>query len=219
MNSIYYIFLVLLTFFFTSSSAHNEEQSISATNLFKSLINEAEFKRLSIMMKKSKDEIKKKNDKETRTMNFFKNKFRRNKKAERVKVDGKCLESATTIMRRWKDVAANFEKQAIRFEKKIHASIKKLQKKGAFEPIAKKLIEIGGGNKTGLTCAGSSTSAGAEQLTNITTTLMECENEINATFGFYNLHKELNITTMIHVGFCIWFTGSDFLITDDSKNF
>ena len=183
MNSIYYIFLVLLTFFFTSSSAHNEEQSISATNLFKSLINEAEFKRLSIMMKKSKDEIKKKNDKETRTMNFLKNKFRRNKKAEREKVDGKCLESATTIMRRWKDVGANFEKQAIRFEKKIHASIKKLQKKGAFEPIAKKLIEIGGGNKTGLTCAGSSTSAGAEQLTNITTTLMECENEINATYG------------------------------------
>ena len=89
MNSIYYIFLVLLTFFFTSSSAHNEEQSISATNLFKSLINEAEFKRLSIMMKKSKDEIKKKNDKETRTMNFLKNKFRRNKKAEREKVDGR----------------------------------------------------------------------------------------------------------------------------------
>ena len=68
---------------------------------------------------------------------------------------------------------------------KIHASIKKLQKKGAFEPITKKLIEIGGGNKTGLTCAGSSTSAGAEQLTNITTTLMECENEINATCSFF----------------------------------
>ena len=166
------------------------------------------------MMKKSKDEIKKKNDKETRTMNFLRNKFRRNKKAEREKVDGKCLESATTIMRRWKDVAANFEKQAIRFEKKIHASIKKLQKKGAFEPIAKKLIEIGGGNKTGLTCAGSSTSAGAEQLTNITTTLMECENEINATCSFYNLRKELNITTMIHVGFCGWFTGN---LTEESQ--
>ena len=31
---------------------------------------------------------------------------------------------------------------------------------------------------------------------------------------FFNLRKELNITTIIHVGFCSWFTGN---LTEESQ--
>ena len=92
-------------------------------------------------------------------------------------------------MRRWKDVVANFEKQKSRVEKQAQIASKKSLKKGAFGPIAKKLIDIGGGNKSGLTCAGSSNSTGALQLTNLTTTLLECEKEVNATCDPANFPK------------------------------
>merc|ERR1712102_183010 len=48
-----------------------------------------------------------------------------------------------------------------------------------FAPIALKLVDLGGGNKSALSCSGSTTSSGAKQLTNLTKTLFDCEVEVN----------------------------------------
>ena len=102
------------------------------------------------------------------------------RKSPRV-VDGKCLESAMTVMRRWKDVVANFEKQKTRIEKQATIAGKKSDKKAVFAPIALKLVDLGGGNKSALTCSGSADSDGAKQLTNLTSTLFDCEVAVNAS--------------------------------------
>merc|ERR1711876_115921 len=54
-------------------------------------------------------------------------------------------------------------------------------KQSVFGPIALKLVDLGGGNKSALTCSGSSTSEGALQLTNLTSTLFDCEVLVNAS--------------------------------------
>merc|ERR1719422_2037644 len=56
---------------------------------------------------------------------------------------------------------------------------KKGGKKAVFAPIALKLVDLGGGNKSALSCSGSTTSSGAKQLTNLTKTLFDCEVEVN----------------------------------------
>merc|ERR1712079_688024 len=96
-------------------------------------------------------------------------------------IDGMCLESAVTAMKRWKDVVANFEKQKTRIEKQATIAGKKSGKQSAFGPIALKLVDLGGGNKSALTCSGSATSEGALQLTNLTSTLFDCEVLVNAS--------------------------------------
>ena len=58
-------------------------------------------------------------------------------------VEGKCIESATKVMRRWKYQVANFLKQKSRIEKQSSIAEKK---KDVFAPIAKKLIDVGCGN-------------------------------------------------------------------------
>ena len=49
--------------------------------------------------------------------------------------------------------------------------MKKGDKKAVFASIALKLVDLGGGNKSALTCSGSADSDGAKQLTNLTKTL------------------------------------------------
>ena len=96
-------------------------------------------------------------------------------------VDGDCIETAVTAMKRWRDVVANFEKQNARISKQSGIAAKKSDKKGVFAPIALKLIELGGGNKSAPACAGSADSDGAKQLANLTKTLFDCEVEVNTT--------------------------------------
>merc|ERR1719336_1846271 len=92
-------------------------------------------------------------------------------------VDGKCLEAAMTAMKRWRDVVSNFDKQNSRISKQSGIASKKSDKKGLFAPIALKLVELGGGNKSALACSGSKDTDGAKQLTNLTQTLFDCEVE------------------------------------------
>merc|ERR1712110_1406590 len=123
------------------------------------------------------------------------------KTANNRSVDGKCLESAVKSMRKLEKVVANFDKQMIRVEKQAGIASKKGEKKGVFGPIALKLIDVGGGNKSALTCAGSADSAGAKQLKNLTDTLMMCEMEVNKTCSMdlpkpnATLIKECNTST------------------------
>ena len=96
-------------------------------------------------------------------------------------VDGACVESAVTVMKRWRTVVANFDKQMTRVMKQAEIAGKKTDKKAAFAPIALKLVDLGGGNKSALTCSGSADSDGAKQLTNLTNTLFDCEVAVNAS--------------------------------------
>merc|ERR1711884_736968 len=74
-----------------------------------------------------------------------------------------------------------FNKQKTRIEKQSDIATKKGAKKSVFGPIALKLVDLGGGNKSALTCSGSADSDGAKQLTNLTQTLFACEVEVNKT--------------------------------------
>ena len=103
-------------------------------------------------------------------------------------VEGKCIESATKVMRRWKYQVANFLKQKSRIEKQSSIAGKK---KDVFAPIAKKLIDVGCGNVSTLTCSGSADSDGAKQLANLTMKILD--KEINATCNPDNF-PEANMT-------------------------
>ena len=84
-------------------------------------------------------------------------------------------------MKLWKDVVGNFEKQNKRMTKQNSTGQSKSGKKGTFAPIAFKLVDIGGGNKTNMSCGGSYNNSGAMQLQNLTKTLFDCELSVNAS--------------------------------------
>jgi len=126
----------------------------------------------------------KKTKKGKRKNNKRRNNKRKNNKGTRKStrtLDGMCIENAVTAMKRWKDVVANFDKQKTRIEKQASIAGKKSGKQSVFGPIALKLVDLGGGNKSALTCSGSATSEGALQLTNLTSTLFDCEVLVNAS--------------------------------------
>merc|ERR1712172_204086 len=52
-------------------------------------------------------------------------------------------------------------------------------KKGLFSPVALRLVDIGGGNKSNMSCGGVYGNTGAAQLQNLTKTLFDCEIEVN----------------------------------------
>merc|ERR1712073_32760 len=134
--------------------------------------------------KNRKNRKSKKNKRKNRKNRKNRNKNRKNNKGTRKStrtIDGVCLESAVTAMRRWKDVVTNFEKQKKRIEKQASIAGKKSGKQSVFGPIALKLVDLGCGNKSALTCSGSATSEGALQLTNLTSTLFDCEVLVNAS--------------------------------------
>merc|ERR1712061_218301 len=126
----------------------------------------------------------KKTKKGKRKNNKRRNNKRKNNKGTRKStrtLDGMCIENAVTAMKRWKDVVANFDKQKTRIEKQASIAGKKSGKQSVFGPIALKLVDLGGGNKSALTCSGSATSEGALQLTNLTSTLFDCEVLVHAS--------------------------------------
>ena len=96
-------------------------------------------------------------------------------------------------MKRWRDVITNFEKQNARISKQSGIAAKKSDKKGVFAPIALKLVDLGGGNKSALACAGSTDSDGAKQLANLTKTLFDCEDEVHAACHTENF-PQANLT-------------------------
>merc|ERR1712061_546331 len=133
---------------------------------------------------KNKSKRRKKTKKGKRKNNKRRNNKRKNNKGTRKStrtLEGMCIENAVTAMKRWKDVVANFDKQKTRIEKQASIAGKKSGKQSVFGPIALKLVDLGGGNKSALTCSGSATSEGALQLTNLTSTLFDCEVLVNAS--------------------------------------
>jgi len=95
-------------------------------------------------------------------------------------VSDRCFESALRSMKMWKDIAANFEKQKNRIARQLATSNSKNSKSEEFESVHHTLISVGGGDKNSLSCSGSTTNAGAAQLTNLTTVLSACKTEVEA---------------------------------------
>merc|ERR1711936_1067138 len=85
-----------------------------------------------------------------------------------------CLTKAIKLLKFQKDNVNNFLTRHTRQLKQNALSTKKQGKKGEFAEPAARLIQAGGGNKSNLTCGGSTTSAGAIQLLNLTTLLESC---------------------------------------------
>merc|ERR1712241_1597619 len=90
-----------------------------------------------------------------------------------------CFETSHTIMKMWKDVIGNFEKQHKRMAKQNETGESKSGKKAVFKSAAQKLLSSGGGNKSAPSCAGSTDNEGAKQLKNLTDFLHTCEEEVH----------------------------------------
>merc|ERR1739844_304055 len=108
-----------------------------------------------------------------------------------------CHETAMTIMKIWKDVVTNFEKQHKRMDKQNGTGESKSGKKGEFKSAAQKLLSVGGGNKSALTCAGLTDNAGAAQMKNLTDHLMGCEDRIHTACNSTNFDV-VNVTKLEH---------------------
>eukprot|EP00091_Calanus_sinicus_P019404 TRINITY_DN4867_c1_g1_i1.p1 TRINITY_DN4867_c1_g1~~TRINITY_DN4867_c1_g1_i1.p1 ORF type:complete len:346 (+),score=100.72 TRINITY_DN4867_c1_g1_i1:550-1587(+) len=74
----------------------------------------------------------------------------------------------------------NFLIQQKRISKYNSTGGKKSGKKGLFGPIASKVIDVGGGNASDLSCSGNKTNPGATKLKSIIASLQKCEVNINA---------------------------------------
>ena len=92
-------------------------------------------------------------------------------------------------MRLWKDTVGNFQRQKSRSTKHSSIGSKKSGKKGLFAPVAHRLVEIGGDNKTNLSCGGEYGNSGAAQLQNLTKLLFDCELEVNKSCNPANYPK------------------------------
>merc|ERR1719460_2455698 len=85
-----------------------------------------------------------------------------------------CLTTAIQLLKFQKDNVNNFLARHTRQIKQNALTTKKQGKKGEFAEPAARLIQAGGGNKSNLTCGGSTTSTGAKQLLNLTNLLDGC---------------------------------------------
>merc|ERR1711936_1097809 len=129
------------------------------------------------------------------------NRLQRKKARGTAGLTDTCFEQAMHYMKVWKDVVGNFEKQRKRMIKQNKTGGNKSGKKGLFAPIGHRLVDIGGGNKSNMSCGGQYGNKGALQLQNLTKTLFDCEKSVNAScnpsnfpqpnFTFINTCKEL----------------------------
>merc|ERR1719431_1370106 len=73
-------------------------------------------------------------------------------------VNSTCVDTAVKLINTVNTKIINYLKQQKRIAKFNNTRSKKSGKKGLFEPIASKVIDIGGGNASDLSCSGNKTS-------------------------------------------------------------
>merc|ERR1712045_42153 len=156
------LFGLLVALAVLSAAENSEESSLSEEVASARLTRDAEAGK-SKKNKKGKRKGRKNNRGKKRNNKNRGNRKNGNRKSART-VNGKCLETAMLGMNRWRLVVANFNKQKTRIAKQAEIAGKKGGKKSVFAPIALKLVDLGGGNKSALSCSGSTTSSGAKQL-------------------------------------------------------
>merc|ERR1712095_73074 len=93
-------------------------------------------------------------------------------------VNSTCLETAVKLLKIVQQRVTNFLQQQKRMSKFNGTGAKKSAKKGLFGPIASKVIDIGGGNASDLSCSGNKTNPGATKLKSIISDLQKCEKQI-----------------------------------------
>merc|ERR1711913_172838 len=93
-------------------------------------------------------------------------------------VNSTCLDTAVMLLKIVSSRITNFLVQQKRIAKFNNTRSKKSGKKGLFGPIASKVIDVGGGNASDLSCSGNKTNAGATKLKEIITNLQKCEENI-----------------------------------------
>ena len=150
--------------------------------------------------------------KKTRKHKLRKNKSKSSRKNSKSKRKGKksaatsrdstclsflCIDDAVAYLKLLKDRAANHEKQHSRVQRQNNTGSSKAGKKGLFGPVVRRIVENGGGNASDLKCNGA-TNAGSAQLTNLTETLLKCEDEIHNACHPTNLPQ----TNMTQVKIC-----------------
>merc|ERR1712123_342199 len=93
-------------------------------------------------------------------------------------VNSTCLDTAVKLLKNVNSRVTNFLIQQKRMPKYNSTGGKKSGKKGLFGPIASKVIDVGGGNASDLSCSGNKTNAGATKLKSIISSLQTCEENI-----------------------------------------
>merc|ERR1712095_5323 len=93
-------------------------------------------------------------------------------------VNSTCLETAVKLLKIVQQRVTNFLQQQKRMSKFNGTGAKESAKKGLFGPIASKVIDIGGGNASDLSCSGNKTNPGATKLKSIISDLQKCEKQI-----------------------------------------
>merc|ERR1712106_366742 len=86
-----------------------------------------------------------------------------------------CLRDAITFTKFLKDNVINFLRRNTRLARLNGVTNKKASKKGEYKEPTARLIQAGGGDKTNLSCSGSTTSVGAKKLKTVTDILDACE--------------------------------------------
>jgi len=89
-----------------------------------------------------------------------------------------CLRDAVTYTKFLKDNVVNFLRRNTRLTAQNALTNKKASKKGEYKEPAARLIQAGGGDKTNLSCSGSTTGVGAKKITTLTDILDACELKI-----------------------------------------
>merc|ERR1712179_130400 len=95
-------------------------------------------------------------------------------------VNSTCLDTAVKLLKIVSSRITNFLVQQKRMSKFNSTGGKKSDKKGLFGPIASKVIDIGGGNASDLSCSGNKTSEGAMTIKEIIANLSKCEEDIKS---------------------------------------
>merc|ERR1739847_191114 len=93
-------------------------------------------------------------------------------------VNSTCLDTAVKLLKIVQQIITNFLVQQKRMSKFNSTGDKKSAKKGLFGPIASKVIDVGGGNASDLSCSGNKTNPGAAKLKSIISDLQKCEKSI-----------------------------------------
>ena len=180
MNKLLLIFLGVLAIAAIVSAWDNEEDSSLSEELASSrLVRSADARR---KRKRGRNARKGKKGKKGRRRRKG-NKGRKNQSGSRSHgraASDACLETSITVMKMWKDVISNFEKQKKRMKKQNETGLSKTGKKGLFDSVYQRLLSAGGGDKTSLACAGRTDSEGAAWLTNLTSSLAACQTDISS---------------------------------------
>merc|ERR1711872_156588 len=86
-----------------------------------------------------------------------------------------CLKDAVTFTKFLKDNVVNFLRRNTRLTAQNSLTNKKATKKGEYKEPAARLIQAGLGDKSNLSCSGSTTSIGAKKMKTVTDILDGCE--------------------------------------------